>query len=510
MDISHGVSTEILNNGESIEVSYGEHKVLLIKQEGRFYAIQAYIPHLGERLSEGRLVGYYLKTLKSHIRFDIRTGEPVASILVRKLNCWVCEVRDDKVFISHPLILKKHESTMQFADPVVIIGAGAAGVSTALSLRQGGYRGPLIMISEGGFSAEAEESASAVSDLNPEPSSLLLFNKEYYKEKNIELIVGQKIEHLDGLAKTLKVGDKEIRFSYCVMATGSRVIKPPISGADKSHVHYIKGLRDLEFLIEKVQRAHQAVVVGSGLLALEVAATLKSAGVHVVVVSEEGEPATRLFGAPIGKNLRELHEANGVHFSVGSKVQEIFDGYLSLNTEEIIKTDFVIMALGTTPNVSLAQMAGCKVKNGIIVDRSMRTSVPGIFAAGEVAKFPSRFNNETQRFEQWEVAEHHGSVVAQNILGKRVHYNEVPFFSTEQFGKKMAFIGYSKSYDSFEIRGDLKSYKYSVAYYLHDEIVAILVSGNEKLSLMVEEALFEMDSRKAKKTIDSFFARYLQ
>lgn len=503
LDISQGLSVEILNNGESIEVVHNSEPILLIKQGGRFYALQAYIPHLGERLSEGRLSGYYLKTLKSHIRFDIRTGEPVASVLVRNLNAWICEVRDDKVFISHPLESRKSDKFLNFEEPVVIVGAGAAGVSTALSLRQGGYRGSIVMISEEpvGVTPQADERTLE----SPESSSLILFNKDYYKQKNIELLLNAKVQSIDSQTQVLRVEGRAIKYSYCVLTTGSKIQRPSIPGAGKANVYYIKSLRDTEALFEKMQSSHRAVVIGQGLLGLEVAASLKSAGLEVVVVSEEWTPCGDIFGVPVGKSLQALHESNGVTFRLGVKAQGIYDGYVELNNGETLQMDFVVMATETVANTQLAEQAGCKVNGGIIVDRAMRTSVRNIFAAGEVAKFPSRLNSERQRLEHWEVAEHQGAVVAQNILGKRAHYNEVPYFRTEQFGQKLSFIGYSKNYDSFEVRGSLNSYKYSVAYYLKDEIVAILVCGNEKLSLMVEEALFEMDSVKAMKTINSFF-----
>lgn len=218
------------------------------------------------------------------------------------------------------------------------------------------------------------------------------------------------------------------------------------------------------------------------------------------VISLESEPFERTLGADVGRFFRALHESHGVTFHLGKTVARVDGNQVTLNDGTTVHADFIVLGVGVRPSVTLAEQAGLKVDNGIVVNQYLETSCPGIFAAGDVARWPDPHSGQQIRVEHWVVAERQGQVAARNILGYRERYDLIPFFWTEQFGVSLRYVGHAEKWDAVEVDGSLEAKNCAVTYKLNGREIASATIGRDLQSLQSEvamEATFQTKSRVA-------------
>jgi NADPH-dependent 2,4-dienoyl-CoA reductase/sulfur reductase-like enzyme len=231
------------------------------------------------------------------------------------------------------------------------------------------------------------------------------------------------------------------------------------------------------------------VIAGASFIALEVAASLRERGIAVHVVAPEQAPLERVFGREIGDFIQKLHESHGVVFHLGETVARL-DGQRAMTTGgSTLNADFFVLGVGVRPSVTLAEKAGLKVDRGILVDEYLQTSERGIFAAGDVARWPDPHSGQPLRIEHWVVAERQGQVAARNILGYRERFDAVPFFWTQQFGVSIKYIGHAEKWDGVEIDGSLEERNCAVKYKLGGRVLAVATIGRDLQSLQTEAAM---------------------
>ncbi|MBZ9678086.1 NAD(P)/FAD-dependent oxidoreductase [Mesorhizobium sp. ES1-1] len=362
---------------------------------------------------------------------------------------------------------------------VVIVGAGHAGVQAAASLREDGYDGPVVLVSDENELPYHKPPLSKTfikdGDARPQP----LRGETFYTSSAIDFRPGIRIERIDAGRRLLDIaGGGTLAFDHLVMATGSRPRVLPLPGSDLSGVVSLRSLNDARQIRELSARSDEVVILGGGFIGLEIAATLKAAGRAVTVV----EAADRLLGravAPVvAGHVRLRLEATGVRILTGTTIARLEgeNGHVAAaitSTGERLPAHMVIVGVGAVPNVELAQEAGLAIANGIRVDHQMRSSAPQILAIGDAASYRHWFTGGDVRLESVQNATDQARLAARTISGHVDAYSAVPWFWSDIGDMKLQMVGLTAGGDSHVVLGDLPENKFSIYHFAGDRLLGI-------------------------------------
>jgi NADPH-dependent 2,4-dienoyl-CoA reductase/sulfur reductase-like enzyme len=254
-------------------------------------------------------------------------------------------------------------------------------------------------------------------------------------------------------------------------------------------VHDLRSLADSTAIIRAAEKAHRAVVIGSSFIGLEVAASLRTRGLEVDVVSTQVQPLLGVFGPELSAVIRATHESHGVRFHMGREVTRIDEHTVVLQDGTSLDAELVVVGIGVRPRVALADAAGLRTDRGIAVDAYLRTSVPTIWAAGDVARWPDPHTGAAIRVEHWVVAERMGQTAARNMLGRRERFDGVPFFWSAHYDTTINYVGHADHWDHADVTGDLAAGDGSVTYRAGASTLAVASVGQDRVSLEAEFAL---------------------
>jgi NADPH-dependent 2,4-dienoyl-CoA reductase/sulfur reductase-like enzyme/nitrite reductase/ring-hydroxylating ferredoxin subunit len=489
-DLAQGVAlTELPDGGQLLGHSGGE-AVLVVRRGEEIFAIGATCTHYGGPLAEGIVTGDTVRCPWHHACFSLRTGEALRAPALNPVSCYRVERAGDRITVREKIDAVPQRQASG-PDPVVIVGAGAAGNAAAEALRREGYQGTIRMIGPEPDPPYDRPNLSKDYLAGNAPEEWIpLHPREFYDEHRIELLLGAGVTAIDPKAKTVTLADgRSLGYGALLLATGAEPIHLPVPGADLPHVHYLRSLADSRSLIEAAKSAQRAVVIGASFIGLEVAASLRARGVEVTVVAPDDLPLGKILGPELGSYVRSLHEEHGVTFRLGRKPAEIAAGEVRLDDGSSLPADLVVIGVGVRPRVALAEAAGLAVDNGVLVNELLETSAPGVFAAGDIARWPDPYSGERIRVEHWVVAERQGQVAAKNILGKRERFDHAPFFWSQHYDVSISYVGHAAKWDAIEVAGSIPEKNAVVAYRAGERIAAVATIFRDRESLEAEIAM---------------------
>jgi NADPH-dependent 2,4-dienoyl-CoA reductase/sulfur reductase-like enzyme/nitrite reductase/ring-hydroxylating ferredoxin subunit len=496
-DLTQGVPFANFIEGNVVTGHVGGEPALLVHQAGELYAIGAVCTHYGGPLADGLLVGDTIRCPWHHACFSLRTGQVLRPPALDGVKCWRVERRDGRAFVREALP-KPRPPKMTAAElpkSVVIIGGGAAGNAAVETLRREGYQGPVTMLSSDRSLPYDRPSLSKDYLAGTAKAEWIpLRSPKFYADHHIDVRCDSRVVGLEPAQRTVTLSDgSQVTYGALLLATGAEPNRLTIPGATLPHVSVLRTLAECDALIERIGAARHCVVVGASFIGLEVAASLRTRGLEVRVVAPEARPMELILGASIGDMVRALHESHGVVFHLGATVSEVYADRIRLSTGTLLDADLVVAGIGVRPEVNLANEAGLAMDRGVVVDAFLQTSVPGIYAAGDIARWPDQRTGDNIRVEHWVVAERQGAVAARNILGQRQRFAAVPFFWSRQYNTSIDYVGHAEQWDRLEIDGNPAAHDCTVTYWRKAKRLAVATVGRDLDSLRAEVA-FEQET----------------
>jgi NADPH-dependent 2,4-dienoyl-CoA reductase/sulfur reductase-like enzyme/nitrite reductase/ring-hydroxylating ferredoxin subunit len=511
-DFTEGVDVATIPDSDMLLGHARGEPVLLVRRGEEFFAIGATCTHYGAPLVDGLLVDNTIRCPWHHASFCLDTGEVERAPALCSIPVWRVEhVRDSArqftpveqktgvVYVREKLE-PAHHGDMMNADAadsadapqsIVIVGSGGAGNAAALMLREEGYAGTITMLSADTSPPYDRPNLSKgtladAGDAVVTPPPTLAF----YQEHGIDLRLNARVTRIDAAHKRIELEDgSACTYAALLLATGSEPVHLDLPGADLPHVHYLRTLDDCEALIASADKAKRVVVVGASFIGLEVAASLRARELSVDVIGREAIPMEKILGAEVGGFIRRLHEQHGVSFHLSTSPTAIDSTGVTLDNGKRLDADLVVIGVGVKPNIDLAQQAGLATDHGVSVDKYLQTSVPGIYAAGDIARWPDRLTGESIRVEHWVVAQRQGQTAARNMLGMRESFDAaVPFFWTEQYDFGLAYVGHAAPFDDVQIDGDLEKRDCKIRYSRDGKQLAVAVIHRDLAGLHAEVA----------------------
>ena len=320
---------------------------------------------------------------------------------------------------------------------------------------------------------------------------------EFYREQNIDTVTNTSVSLIDPKQKRVTLSNgHSLGYGALLLATGAEPVRLGIPGNNLPHVCYLRTLSDSRRIIDKAQNAKRAVVIGASFIGLEVAASLRERKIEVAVVGKHSQPLEKILGREMANLIRETHEAHGVKFYLARTPAVIQDGHVQLDDGTILDCDLVVVGIGVRPNTALAEKAGIATDNGILVNEFLETNMPGIFAAGDIARWPDPRAGRI-RVEHWVLAERHGQTAARNILGAREPFKAPPFFWSNHFDLQIRYVGHGSGDDQASMSGDLKAKEASVIFRAGARVTAVASIGRDRENLEGDVALERGDEFRA-------------
>lgn len=365
----------------------------------------------------------------------------------------------------------------------VIIGASLAGSKAAETLRSEGFDGRVVLIGEEPV-RPYERPPLSKGYLRGEDDfdSAAVHQADFYSSNNIELRTSTRVTVIDPEASEIELsGGERLRYDRLLIATGASPRRLSIPGSELGGIHYLRNVADADALRQAINAAKPVVVIGAGWIGAEVAASARQLGADVTLVELESVPLKRVLGEEVGKIFGDLHAEHGVKLHFGVAIESIRGAG---KAEEVILSDgtaiaagVVVVGVGVAPRTELAQVAGLALDNGIVTDEHLVSSIPGIFAAGDVANVFYPAYGKGIHLEHWSAALNQGPVAAMNMLGQNVAYDHVPFFYSDQYELGMEYRGWAQSFDEVVLRGDIARREF-IAFWMHHGKVAAAMNAN--------------------------------
>jgi NADPH-dependent 2,4-dienoyl-CoA reductase/sulfur reductase-like enzyme/nitrite reductase/ring-hydroxylating ferredoxin subunit len=487
-DLAQGIALSGFT-GETLLGHVGDQDVLLVRSGSEIFAVDAHCSHYHGPLAEGLVVGISIRCPWHHACFDLRTGEATRAPALNPLAVWQVEREGDRIFVRQKRELPKPrgKGSADAPDKIVIIGGGAAGFAAAEMLRRQEFRGSIVMLSSDAAPPVDRPNLSKDYLAGSAPEDWLpLRPDEFYAEAGIDLRLRTEVASIDTKARNVVIAGGTVPYDRLLLATGAEPVRLPIPGADQPHVHTLRSLGDCRAIIDSAKDARRAIVIGASFIGLEAAAALRARGIEVHVVAPEQRPMERVLGPEMGDFVRALHEEHGVIFHLGDTVVSIDGKRATLKSGGVLEADVVVVGVGVRPRLALAEQASLALDRGVVVNAHLETSVPGIYAAGDIARWPDPHSKENIRVEHWVVAERQGQTAARNMSGAREVFDAVPFFWSQHYDVPINYVGHAEKWDEIAIDGDIAAKDCLLKYRSGGRVLAVASIYRDLDSLKAE------------------------
>ena len=493
-DLTLGVATDTLADGQMLVGHVCEDAVLLARRGNEFFAIGATCTHYNGPLSEGLMVHDTVRCPWHHACFSLRTGEAVRAPALTPIACWLTELRGEKVFVREkaaPTPESRVASAPGGPHRIVVIGGGAAGFAAAEMLRRKRFQGGIVMLSDDDAPPVDRPNLSKDYLAGNAPEDWVpLRGDSFYTEQDIDLRLKTIVTSIDVRAREVVLDDgSKVAYDRLLLATGAEPVRLPLPGMDLPHVHTLRTLGDCRAIIARAATTRCAVVMGASFIGLEVAASLRARDIEVHVVAPEKRPMERVLGPQLGDFVRLLHEEHGVIFHLEDTATAIDARKVTLKSGRTIDADLVVAGVGVRPRLALAEKAGLAIDRGVTVNEYMETSAPGIFAAGDIARWLDPHSGAAIRVEHWVVAQRQGQTAALNMLGGREKFDAVPFFWSQHYDVSINYVGHAETWDELAIDGEIATRDCVVRYKRNGRVLAVASIYRDADSLRAEAAM---------------------
>jgi NADPH-dependent 2,4-dienoyl-CoA reductase/sulfur reductase-like enzyme/nitrite reductase/ring-hydroxylating ferredoxin subunit len=492
-DLRAGIATGDLPDGKMMAGHVDGEAVLLAHRGHEWFAIGAACSHYSGPLPEGLMVGDTVRCPWHHACFNLRTGQPVRPPALNDLPSWDVEVRDGIVRVGakrKPFPPPTRRS--KGPESVLIVGGGAAGNSAAETLRREGFEGPITIVDPDPDAPYDRPNLSKDYLAGNAPEEWIpLHPPEFYREKGIELRRGPRVTSLDPRGRRVRLEDgTELSYGALLLATGASPVRLAAEmESSPLRVHYLRSLADSRRIAGAAREGGRAVVLGASFIGLEVTASLRARKMEVHVVAPAARPLERVLGPELGDMVRQIHQEQGVVFHLGRKASGVGGGRVTLDDGQALPADLLVAGIGVRPNLELAEGAGLATDRGLLVNEWLETSAPGVFAAGDIARWPDPHTGDRIRVEHWVVAQRQGQAAARAILGQGTRFDAVPFFWSQHYTLSINYDGHAERWDRIEIDGDVAAKDCRVRYVRGGKVLAVATVGRDRASLEAEAAL---------------------
>jgi NADPH-dependent 2,4-dienoyl-CoA reductase/sulfur reductase-like enzyme/nitrite reductase/ring-hydroxylating ferredoxin subunit len=494
-DFGAGIPVGEVPDGGTVAGHAGGKAVLLVRQGREWFAIGAICSHYSGPLPEGLIVGDTVRCPWHHACFSLRTGQALRPPALNDVACWQVEERAGKVYVTGNALTPRvggRGPKKGHPDSVVIIGAGAAGDSAAETLRREGYEGRLTLYDPDPDAPYDRPNLSK--DYlagTASPDWIPLHPPEFYRERGIDIVRNRRVAVIEPKSRRIRLENGDtVEFGALLLATGASPIRlPPEMERGKPAVHYLRSFADSKAIVAAAGKARRAVVLGASFIGLEVAASLRARKLEVHIVAPDPRPLERVLGPELGDFIQKLHQEHGVTFHLSQKARGIDRGVVTLENGERLPADLVVAGIGVRPNIELAERAGLTIDRGILVDERLQTSAPGVYAAGDIARWPDAHTGQAIRVEHWVVAQRQGQAAARSILGESDRFRAVPFFWSQHYDVPINYVGHAEGWDSIQVDGDPAAKDCTVRFVRNGRALALATIYRDRESLEAEVAM---------------------
>ncbi len=495
-------------DGAMWQVTVGGTDVLVARVGEGFHAVYAYCSHYGAPLAEGALSEGRVVCPWHHACFELKSGrqlEPPGQDGLRRFDVRVDDgqvlVRVPSDFEAHPAapMAKRSAPTGPGADEetFVILGGGAAGAYAAEALREEGFDGRIVMVTADHFLPydRVNVSKDYLAGSIEEAEDLVLRSSAFYEAHDIEVKEGRRVTGVDAEARRLTFeGGETMVYDALILCTGGTPRTLDVDGAALDGIYTLRNIADSDVIQDAAQNVERVVIVGSSFIGMEGASSLRQLreDLPITVVSPSAVPFAAVLGEEVGRMLQVLHEENGIAFRLEEHVAR-FEGEgavaeVVLESGERLPADLVVVGIGVEPATGFLKGVDLAEDGGVIVDDRLRAA-EGLWAAGDIARFPDWRTGQPTRIEHWRLACQHGRLAGYNAAGRAEAFRSVPFFWSAQHGSSLRYVGHADSFDEVVIDGDLYAEEFIAYYVAEGEVRAAFGMGRDQKMAALEELM---------------------
>ncbi len=481
-----------LADGEMKEVAVGETKVLLTRIKGDFHAIGGICTHYGGHLAEGTLCGERVYCPWHQSAFNVISGDLEEVPGLDAVPRFEVRIEGDNVIVQVPEGAGDRR-TMPMAKPepqkdqrtFAILGGGGAGIAAAEALRQDGFQGRIILVSkDSSLPYDRPEVSKGYLKGDSPKEAMPWRSPEFFQEHGIEVLLSQEVTEADARTRTLKFKDGHSwQHDALLLATGGQARHLGVPGENLQNIHTLRTMDDADQIVADAVKDSPAVCIGGSFIGMEVAAGLTKRGMKVTVVAPGAVPFEKALGPEIGRMWQQIHEENGVSFRMGARVAR-FEGDTAVRAVVLedgsrLDATLAVIGVGVKPATEFLKGVALNPDGSLTVDQHMRV-MEGLYAAGDIARFPDWRTGELIRIEHWRLALQLGRIAAHNMAGKNAGYTGVPFFWTDQFDTMMQYVGYVSRWDEIIYQGSLADRNFLAFYVKGNQVLAAAGMQHEK------------------------------